>query len=214
MTKENVAGVSRLLPSSVTLLTVGTKKEQDAMTASAMFVSETPPLLTVSVAKHIVSHDLIEKAGEFALNVATAAQVKLARQLGFTHGSQVDKFKRFAIRTTRANKIRSPLIKDSYPIFFPCCFVSVNSRFVYSARVRFCFFASFLSALLMPVLYWTAFFGLAVICVESPMFSAVFLNTSFRSESCFFSSFSSVGRLMANLAKSKDAKGKRNSTAW
>ena len=114
MTKENVAGMSRFLPSSVTLLTVGTKKEQDAMTASAMFVSENPLLLTVSVAKHIVSHDLIEKTGEFALNVATAAQVKLARQLGFTHGSQVDKFKRFAIRTTRASKIRSPLIKDSY----------------------------------------------------------------------------------------------------
>ena len=62
--KKELPGISRLLPCSVTLLTVGVKRKQDAMTASAMFVSENPPLLTVSVAKHIVSHDLIEQAGE------------------------------------------------------------------------------------------------------------------------------------------------------
>ena len=43
--------VGRLVPSSVTLLSVATKEKQDAMTASAMFVSEDPPLLVISVAK-------------------------------------------------------------------------------------------------------------------------------------------------------------------
>ena len=84
------------------------------MTASAMFVSENPPLLVVSVAKHIVSHDLIEWAGEFVLNVASTNQVRLAKQLGFTHGREGDKFKKFKVPTGRSGKIRSPLIKGSF----------------------------------------------------------------------------------------------------
>jgi flavin reductase (DIM6/NTAB) family NADH-FMN oxidoreductase RutF len=114
MERKTLSGVSRLLPCSVTLLSVGTNGQQDAMTASALFVSENPPLLTVSVAKHIVSHDLIEKAGEFVLNVASTNQVKLARQLGFTHGAEVDKFKRFDIPKAKASKLKSPLIKGSF----------------------------------------------------------------------------------------------------
>jgi len=114
MVKENLAEISRLVPCSVTLLSVGIKGKQDAMTASAMFVAENPPLLTVSVAKHIVSHDLIEKAGEFVLNVASTNQIKLAKQLGFTHGREVDKFKKFGIAKQKAIKIGSPLIKGSF----------------------------------------------------------------------------------------------------
>jgi flavin reductase (DIM6/NTAB) family NADH-FMN oxidoreductase RutF len=37
------------------------------MMPSAMFVSEDPSLLVLSVAKHSVSDDLIEKASEFVL---------------------------------------------------------------------------------------------------------------------------------------------------
>jgi len=47
----------------------------------------------VSVAKHILSHDLIERAGEFVLNVASRNQVKWAAKLGSTHGRDIDKFK-------------------------------------------------------------------------------------------------------------------------
>lgn len=114
MIEKNLLKISRLVPCSVALLTVATKGKQDAMTASTMFVSENPPLLCVSVAKHIVSHGLIEKVGEFVLNLASTNQVKLARQLGFTHGSEVDKFKRFGIRKEKASKIGSPLIKGSF----------------------------------------------------------------------------------------------------
>jgi flavin reductase (DIM6/NTAB) family NADH-FMN oxidoreductase RutF len=112
--KKNLYVIGRQLPCSVTLLTVATKGKQDAMTASAMFVSENPPLLVVSVAKHIVSHDLIEKAGEFVLNVASTGQIKLARQLGFTHGREVDKLKKFGVSKGKASKIGAPLIKGSF----------------------------------------------------------------------------------------------------
>lgn len=112
--KKDLPGISRFLPCSVTFLSVGVKGKQDAMTASAMFVSETPPLITVSVAKHIISHDLIEEAGEFVLNVASSNQVKMAKQLGFTHGREVDKFKKFGLPKEKAKRVGSPVIKGSY----------------------------------------------------------------------------------------------------
>ena len=105
---------TRIVPCSVVLLSVGTKEKQDAMTATAMFVSEDPPLLTVSVAKQIVSHELIEKAGEFVLNVASRDQVDLAKKLGSTHGARVNKFEKFNIKTAKAEKVKSPMIKDAF----------------------------------------------------------------------------------------------------
>jgi len=111
---ENLSRSSRIVPTSVILLTVATKEKQDAMTASAMFVSEDLPLLVVSVAKQILTHDLIEEAGEFVLNVASSDQAKLARKLGATHGREVDKFKEFDISTEKASKVNAPMIKGSF----------------------------------------------------------------------------------------------------
>jgi flavin reductase (DIM6/NTAB) family NADH-FMN oxidoreductase RutF len=111
--KKRLLEVNRVVPCSVVLLSVSAKGERDAMTAAAMFVSENPPLFVVSVAKHILSHDLIETAGEFVLNVASRNQLKLVMQLGSTHGREVNKFKQFNISTGKASKVKSPLIKGS-----------------------------------------------------------------------------------------------------
>lgn len=105
---------TRIVPCSVVLLSVGTKEKQDAMTATAMFVSEDPPLFVVSVAKHIVSHELIESAGEFVLNVASTDQIDLAKKLGASHGKKVDKFAKFKIPTGKATKLKSPTIEGSF----------------------------------------------------------------------------------------------------
>jgi flavin reductase (DIM6/NTAB) family NADH-FMN oxidoreductase RutF len=112
--KKRSEEIGRCVPCPVTLLSVKSKQRLDAMTASAMFVSERPPLLVVSIAKRLVSHDLIEEAGEFVLNVASTNQVKLAKQLGFTHGSEVDKFKRFHVPMGKARKVKAPVIKGSF----------------------------------------------------------------------------------------------------
>lgn len=111
--KKQKLQISRFVPCSVVLLTVAAKGKKDAMTASAMFVSEDPPLLTVSVAKHIASHDLIEQAGGFVLNLASKDQVKLARQIGFTHGKEVNKFKKFRIPKERESRF-GPSLKGSF----------------------------------------------------------------------------------------------------
>jgi len=110
----DLSKVSRIVPASVALLSAGTKDKRDVMTGSAMFVSEDLPLLVVSVAKHIYSHELIEDTGEFVLNVASGDQIKMAAQIGSTHGKEVDKFREFNISTEEASKVQAPLIKGSF----------------------------------------------------------------------------------------------------
>lgn len=104
--------VSRIMPCSVNLLTVASKTEREAMTATAMFVSEDPPLFVVSVQKNIATHRLIEETGQFVLNIASTGQVKLAKRLG--HEKAADKFKEFAIETKKAKIVSAPLIKGSF----------------------------------------------------------------------------------------------------
>jgi flavin reductase (DIM6/NTAB) family NADH-FMN oxidoreductase RutF len=99
---------------TVILLSTGTASEQDAMTATAMFVSEEPPLVVVSVGKNSFSHELIEKTGEFVLNVAATDQVRLAKLLGATHGRELDKMKEFKIGIEEAESVTPPLIKGSF----------------------------------------------------------------------------------------------------
>jgi len=111
--EKKISDVTRMVPCSVVLLSVGSKDAKDAMTATATFVAENLPLLMVSVSKNSTCNDLIEESGELALNVATTAQVELARKLGATHGKDVDKFRTFNIESEPASKIGAPLIKGS-----------------------------------------------------------------------------------------------------
>ena len=111
---QSLLNATRLIPCSVVLLTAGNKESQDAMTATAMFVAEKLPLITVSLSKKSPCHELIEKTGECALNVAAVGQVDLARKLGAPHGKDKDTFRAFGIETETATKISAPLITGSY----------------------------------------------------------------------------------------------------
>ncbi|MBW2408486.1 MAG: flavin reductase family protein [Deltaproteobacteria bacterium] len=122
--EDNLKKATRLVPCSVVLLSVATKDAKDVMTATAMFVSEDPPLFNVSVAKHILSHELIEQAGEFALNIASSDQVALAKQLGSTHGRAIDKFEKFNLATEAATKVKAPLLKG--------CFANIECKVITS----------------------------------------------------------------------------------
>ncbi len=112
--KKGISEVSHMVPCSVVFLSAGNGTKKDAMTATAMFVSEKPPLFVVSVSKHHLTHALIEETGEFVINVASTGQTKLARELGSTHGAKVDKFKKFGIIPREAASIDAPVIGGSF----------------------------------------------------------------------------------------------------
>ena len=111
---DDLIRATRLVPCSVVILSAGNEENQDAMTATAMFVAEDLPLLVISVSKESTCHELIEKTGECALNVASAGQAGLAKKVGSTHGRDTDKFKAFGIDVEKGTRIGSPLIKGAF----------------------------------------------------------------------------------------------------
>src|SRR5680860_803938 len=129
--------VTGLIPCSVVLLTAADGDRRDAMTATTVFVAEEPPVLTMSVAKHILMHDLIETSREFVVNLASSEQASLAKKLGATHGRDVDKFAEFSLVSRPAAVVRAPILEGSFASL-ECQVIdsfSVDSYSVYHARV-------------------------------------------------------------------------------
>ncbi len=107
------------------------------MTATAFFVSEVPPLLSVSVAGHHLTNELIEQSGEFVVNVATPEQLEMVRKLGSTHGRNLDKFEEFGVATEASDTVGAARIAGSYA-FLECRVVGshpAGTYRVYTAEV-------------------------------------------------------------------------------
>jgi flavin reductase (DIM6/NTAB) family NADH-FMN oxidoreductase RutF len=79
-----------------------------------MYVSQVPPLIAVSVSKTFDTYELIEKAGEFAINVIAEDQLDLSQKFGSVHSQEVDKFKEFHVATEAASEIKAPLISGCF----------------------------------------------------------------------------------------------------
>ena len=60
MAEKSLAKATVQLPSSVVILSAGAGGKQGAMTATAMYVSQVPPLIAVSVSKTFSTYQLIE----------------------------------------------------------------------------------------------------------------------------------------------------------
>jgi flavin reductase (DIM6/NTAB) family NADH-FMN oxidoreductase RutF len=107
------------------------------MTATAMFVSEKEPLLSVSVATGHLTTKLIEQSGGFFLIIASESQKELVNQLGSVRGDVEDKFKRFSI-STLSSEPGKPLIPSGSSAWFECAVVKsqeISGYVVFTARV-------------------------------------------------------------------------------
>jgi flavin reductase (DIM6/NTAB) family NADH-FMN oxidoreductase RutF len=111
---DRYAAITAMLPCPAVIVTAAAGERRDAMTATALFVSEVPPLVAVSLAAHHLTSELIEQTGEFVINVATPEQVELVRKLGSTHGREVDKFEKFGLITTPSEIAAAPRLAGSY----------------------------------------------------------------------------------------------------
>ena len=126
MTEER-AIISGVLPCPVVVLTAAAGDRRDAMTATAFFVSEEPPLVSISVAQHLLTNELIEQSGEFVINLAADDQAEMARGLGSVHGRDADKYDKFGVATLPGEKIAAPRVDG--------CYASLECRVVGSRKV-------------------------------------------------------------------------------
>ena len=74
-------------------------------------VSEEPPRVAVAVDVESYTHELIEKYGEYTVNVLPVDKLNLVYKVGSTSGREVDKSQWFKYR--RGEKVGAPVILDS-----------------------------------------------------------------------------------------------------
>lgn len=77
-----------------------------------MPVSRRPPLIACAVGKDAYSNSLIERTGEFAVNVPTADMEPHVYYCGLHSGSQVDKFRETGLTPLAARALSAPLISE------------------------------------------------------------------------------------------------------
>jgi len=94
---QEAMSVFRWLPCPVVFICTAHEGQRDIMTATAMFVSEKEPLVTVSVASGHLTERLMAAADTFVLAIASTSQQDLAIQVGSSPGHARDKYEQFDI---------------------------------------------------------------------------------------------------------------------
>jgi flavin reductase (DIM6/NTAB) family NADH-FMN oxidoreductase RutF len=97
----------------VTLITSAYKDRQGIMPASWVIpVSLKPFLVAVAINPMAFTHDLIDKSGQFAINVPTGDLARAVKQAGSISSRDLDKFKAIGLHPLAALKISAPLVEE------------------------------------------------------------------------------------------------------
>ncbi len=97
---------SKGIPNIITLAWVGT-------------VCSNPPMLGLGIRPHRYSYGLIERSGEFVVNIPTKEILKETDFCGMVSGKDVDKFSQTGLTPEPAEKVKPPLIKEC-PVNIEC----------------------------------------------------------------------------------------------
>lgn len=105
--------INILHPRQTLLCTVQSKEERNIITlAWTMIISRDPPIVAISVSPRRYSHDLIQNAEEFTLNVPTKDIIKEVYYCGTHTGKTVDKFAETGLTPLEGININCPRIKE------------------------------------------------------------------------------------------------------
>ncbi|MCB6182023.1 flavin reductase family protein [Leeia sp. TBRC 13508] len=97
----------------VTLVSAADEQEQNVMAAAwAMALDFEPAKVAVVLDKQTHTRQLIEKTGEFVLNIPSKQLAKLTLQVGSTSGKEINKWTSFDIQKEAETDSRIPLLKD------------------------------------------------------------------------------------------------------
>lgn len=75
-------------------------------------VCSDPPQVGIAIRPSRFSHKLIEKTGEFVINIPTEDLVEVVDKCGFCSGRNVNKFQELSLTPLPASKVKPPLIKE------------------------------------------------------------------------------------------------------
>ncbi len=119
MDRRSLTPNTTLFPVPVVLITSG-RERPNVMTLNRISsCNAEPPMLAISVRPIRYSHDLIEKEGEFVVNLIPPEMEALADYVGVTSGSEEDKWRAYGLTPIPASEVGPPLIREC-PINLEC----------------------------------------------------------------------------------------------
>lgn len=121
MEKETFKAGNMLYPLPVVMVSCKEDNEKANIitVAWAGTVCTNPPMLSVSIRPERYSYGIIERTGEFVVNLTNEALVKAADYCGVKSGRDTDKFSDMCLTEVKADYVKVPLILES-PINIEC----------------------------------------------------------------------------------------------
>ena len=109
-----------LAPLPTVMVSCGSMEESNILTVAwTGIINSNPPMTYISVQPKRHSHDIIEKSGEFVINLVPHSLVKAMDFCGVRSGRDIDKFEAQGLTREEADTVSAPLIAES-PVNIEC----------------------------------------------------------------------------------------------
>ncbi len=110
----DLSRATRLLqPGPIALVTAKHKNKTNVMVAAWVTnVSNDPPMVALAVYPARFTHDLIEKSGQFALNIPPRPLLETVKKIGEASGEDSDKFVTNKLTLYEGKQVNAPLIVE------------------------------------------------------------------------------------------------------
>ena len=124
--KINAKPGPMLYPLPAVMVSCGDMDNSNIITiAWTGIVNSNPPMTYVSIMKSRHSHDIIEKSGEFVINLVNEDLTKAMDYCGVKSGRDVDKFEEMGLTKELGDVVKVPMIAES-PVCLECKLTEVK----------------------------------------------------------------------------------------
>jgi flavin reductase (DIM6/NTAB) family NADH-FMN oxidoreductase RutF len=107
-------GIAHRLLGGSPVAFIGTRYRERPNVMAASWItpiSINPPMLAVAISKNCVSHDFIERTGQFSVSIPSLAMAEQLRDSGMVSGQDVDdKFEHLGLKPTAGEALSAPLV--------------------------------------------------------------------------------------------------------
>ena len=120
MPKKTFKGATMLYPLPAVLVSCGQGEDANLITIGwTGIINSEPPCTYISVRPSRHSHDIIEKEGEFVINLTTRDLVYETDWCGCVSGSKKNKWKELRLTKETAEQVKCPMVAES-PVNLEC----------------------------------------------------------------------------------------------
>lgn len=118
--KTEVRASTHLAPVSAVLVSCGDGQISDIVTiAWAGTINSEPPMVSISVRRSRYSYEIINKTGEFVVNLVSQDLLNVLDGCGVVSGRDTDKFEKFSLTRQKCEHVSAPAVAEC-PVSLEC----------------------------------------------------------------------------------------------